>query len=170
MASLYKYIYLTLHFFFFFKIIFIYLFIFYFTILYWFCHTSAWIRHGCTYAPHPEPPLTSLPVPSLWVIPVHQPQAFCILHQIWTGDSFLIWYYTCFNAILPNHPPTLFSIFLPFFPSSILSLISITDFIFQLYIHLDLFFKTSAVHCLFWSKSSTPKCMTLLFADLNTSF
>ena len=48
---------------------------------------------------------TSLPIPSLWVIPVHQPQAFCILHQTWTGDSFLTWYYTCFNAVLPDHPP-----------------------------------------------------------------
>ena len=28
----------------------------YFTILYWFCHTSTWIRHGCTRALHPEPP------------------------------------------------------------------------------------------------------------------
>ena len=28
----------------------------YFTILYWFCHTSTWIHHGCTRAPHPEPP------------------------------------------------------------------------------------------------------------------
>ena len=28
----------------------------YFTILYWFCHTSTWIRHGCTRGPHPEPP------------------------------------------------------------------------------------------------------------------
>ena len=28
----------------------------YFTILYWFCHTSTWIRHRCTRAPHPEPP------------------------------------------------------------------------------------------------------------------
>ena len=35
------------------------------------------------------PPPTSLPVPSLWVIPVHQPQASCILHQTWTGNSFL---------------------------------------------------------------------------------
>ena len=48
----------------------------------------------------------SLPIPSLWVIPVHQPQASCILHRTWIGDSFHIWYYTCFNAILPNHPPT----------------------------------------------------------------
>ena len=47
------------------------------------------------------------PIPSLWVIPVHQPQASCILHQTWTGHSFLIWYYTCFNSILPNHPPPL---------------------------------------------------------------
>ena len=38
------------------------------------------------------------------IIPVHQTQASCILHQTWTGDSFLIWY-TCFNAILQNHPP-----------------------------------------------------------------
>ena len=50
-----------------------------------------------------KPPPTSLPVPSLWVIPVHQPQASCILHRTWTGDSFLIWYYTGCSAILPNH-------------------------------------------------------------------
>ena len=31
-------------------------FFFYFTILYWFCHTSTGIRHGCTCIPHPEPP------------------------------------------------------------------------------------------------------------------
>ena len=34
------------------------------------------------------------PYHSLWVIPVYQPQASCILHQTWTGDLFL-WYYTC---------------------------------------------------------------------------
>ena len=72
--------------------------------MYWFCHTSTWIRHGCTCVPNPDAPPTSLPRPSLWVIPVHQPQASCILHWTWTGDSFIIWYYTCFNAILPNHP------------------------------------------------------------------
>ena len=35
---------------------FIIIIIFYFTILYWFCHTSACIYHGCTCVPHPEPP------------------------------------------------------------------------------------------------------------------
>ena len=76
----------------------------YFTILYWFCHTSTWIHHRCTRVPHPEPPPTSLPLSSLWVIPVHQPRASCIMHWTWTGDSFHIWYYICFSAILPNHP------------------------------------------------------------------
>ena len=55
-------------------------------------------------SPSWTPPPTSLPIPSIWVIPVHQPQASYIMHRTWTGDSFHIWYYTCFNAILPNHP------------------------------------------------------------------
>ena len=29
--------------------------LFYFTILYWFCHTSAWIHYGCICVPNPEP-------------------------------------------------------------------------------------------------------------------
>ena len=36
---------------------------------------------------------SSLPVPSLWVFPVHQPQATSILHRTWTGDSFLFIYF-----------------------------------------------------------------------------
>ena len=51
-----------------------------------------------------NPPPTSFPVPSLWVVPVHQLKASRIMYRTWTGDSFHIWYYTCFNAILPNHP------------------------------------------------------------------
>ena len=51
-----------------------------------------------------NPTPSSFPVPSLWVIPVHEPQASSIMHRTWTDNSFHIWYYTCFNAILPNHP------------------------------------------------------------------
>ena len=78
------------------------IFFFNFTILYWFCHISTWICHRYTCVPHPEP--YSLPIPSLWVVLVYQPQASSIVHRTGTGDSFQIWYYTCFNAILPNHP------------------------------------------------------------------
>ena len=73
-----------------------------FTILYWFCQISKWIHHRYTYVPHPEP--SSFPIPSLCVIPLHQPQASSIMHRTWTGDSFHTWYYTCFTAILPNLP------------------------------------------------------------------
>ena len=52
-----------------------------------------------------KPPPSSLPIPSLWVMPVHQPQASSIMHQTWTGDSFHIWYYT-FQCHYPksSHP------------------------------------------------------------------
>ena len=73
-----------------------------------YCIGFAIHQHASTTGVHVFPILNplpiSLPIPSLWVIPVHQAQASCILHWTWTGDSFLIWYYTCFNAILPNHP------------------------------------------------------------------
>ena len=64
-----------------------YLFIFYFTILYSFYHISTWIRHGCTCVPYLEPPPTSLLIPSLWVIPVHQPLVSCIMHWTLPGAS-----------------------------------------------------------------------------------
>ena len=74
---------------FFFLILFYYLILFFnFTILFWFCHTSTCICHRYTCVPHPEP--SSLPIPSLWVVPVHQPQPSSILHQPWTGDLFHI--------------------------------------------------------------------------------
>ena len=72
------------------------------TILYWFAIHWNESATGVHMFPILNLPPTSLPIPSLWVIPVHQPQASCILHQTWTGDLFLIWYYTCFNAILPK--------------------------------------------------------------------
>ena len=51
-----------------------------------------------------NPPLSSLPISSLWVVPVHQSQASSIMPWTWAGNSFHIWYYTCFSAVLPNHP------------------------------------------------------------------
>ena len=55
-----------------------------------------------------NPPPSSLPIPSLWVVPVHQPQASSIVHRTWTGNSFHIWYYTYFNLclclLLPPYP------------------------------------------------------------------
>ena len=87
--------------------LFLNLFILFFTLQY--CIGFAIHQQASTTGVHMfpilNPPSTSLPKPSLWIVPVHQPQASCILHRTWTGDSFLIWYYTCFNAILPNHPP-----------------------------------------------------------------
>ena len=34
-----------------------------------------------------SPPPSSFPIPSLWVIPVHQPQASSIVHRTWTNTS-----------------------------------------------------------------------------------
>ena len=91
-------------------IFFLFLFLIYFFTLQY-CIGFSIHQHASAMGVHVFPILnpspTSLPIPSLWVIPVHQPQASCILHQTWTGNLFLIWYYTCFNAILPNYPPRL---------------------------------------------------------------
>ena len=85
----------------------IFFFTFYFLTLQY-CIGFAIYQHESTTGMHvfpsPNPPPSSLPVPSLWVIPMHQPQASSIVHQTWTGNTFHIWYYTYFNAILPNHP------------------------------------------------------------------
>ena len=55
-----------------------------------------------------NPPPISLPIPSLWVIPVHQTRASCITQQTWTGDSFHIWYIIHvsrpFSQIIPPLP------------------------------------------------------------------
>ena len=84
-----------------------YYYYYYFTLQY--CIGFAIHQHESTMGVHVfpilNPPPTSLPIPSLWVIPVHQPQASCILHRTWTGDSFLIRCYICFNSILPYHLP-----------------------------------------------------------------
>ena len=47
-------------------------------------------------------PSTSLPVLSLWVIPVHQPQASYIMHGTWTGMPVS----SLNNTIMDIHQPT----------------------------------------------------------------
>ena len=59
----------------------------YFTILYWFCHTSTWIRHRYTRVPHPEPP--SLHPPH--TIPLGHPSAPARI------DAFELW---CWRGLL----------------------------------------------------------------------
>ena len=51
-----------------------------------------------------NPPPTFLPIPSLWIIPVHQPQASCIMHQTWTGNSFHILYMFQCHSLKSSHP------------------------------------------------------------------
>jgi len=68
------------------------------------CHTATWICHRYTRVPHPEPssllPSHTIPLGHL------SAPAPSIEYQALNLDwwSFHIWYYTCFNAILPNHP------------------------------------------------------------------
>ena len=84
-----------------------FLFILFYFLTLQYCIGFAIYQHESTTGIHVFPILNPtpsfLPVPSLWVVPVHQPQASSIVHRTWTGNSFHIWYYSCFNAILPNH-------------------------------------------------------------------
>ena len=78
----------------------------YFTILYWFCHASTWIRHGCTHVPHPEPP-SNLP-PS--IIPLGCPSApapsilYPALNLDWQFVSYMILYMFQCHSPKPSHP------------------------------------------------------------------
>ena len=73
-----------------------------------FCHTLTWISHGFTCVPHPDPPSHLPPIPSLWVIPVHQPWALvsCIQPGLqvicFTLDN--IYVLMLFSQVIPPLP------------------------------------------------------------------
>ena len=86
--------------------IFIYLFIFYFTILYWFCHTSTWIRHGCTRVPHPESP-SFLPPHTIPLGHPSAPGASILYHASnldWRFNSHMISYMFQCHSPKSSHP------------------------------------------------------------------
>ena len=95
----------------------------YFTILYWLCQYctggSTWICTGVHMFPILNPPPTSLPIPSLWVIPVHQPRAlklednyltilwfFCHT-STWIGHRYTYVPSSWTPRLLPPHPTPL---------------------------------------------------------------
>ena len=84
------------------KFVFFFSFFYFLTLQY--CIGFAMYQHesstGIHVFPILNPPPSSLPTPSLWVFPVHQPQASSIVHRTWTGASNLDWRLTRF----PNHP------------------------------------------------------------------
>ena len=86
-------------------VVIIFLFLkFYSTILYWFCHTSTWIRHEYTRVPHPEPS-SHLPPHT---IPLGHPSVPAPKHPVSCIEPGLAIHFLYdiirFNAILPNHP------------------------------------------------------------------
>ena len=81
-------------------------YLFYFTILYWFCHTLTWIRHGCTCVPHPEPPSQLLP----HLIPLGHPSApapsilYLASNLDWRFISHMIIYMFQCHSPISSHP------------------------------------------------------------------
>ena len=75
--------------------------------MYWFCHTSTWIRQGCTRVPHPGPASHLLP----HTIPLGHPSApapsilYPALNLDWWFISYMILYiFQCHSP--KSSPPT----------------------------------------------------------------
>ena len=74
--------------------------------LYWFCHTLAWIQHGCTCVPHPELPSCLRPHP----IPLDHPSApalHTLYHALnldwWFVSHTIIYIFQC-HSPKSSHP------------------------------------------------------------------
>ena len=78
----------------------------YFRILYWFCHTSIWLHHGCTCVPQPETPSHLPPC----TIPMGHPSAPApsILYPAsnldWRFVSYMILYMFQCHSPKSSHP------------------------------------------------------------------
>ena len=88
---------------------FFFIFIFtlcYFAVLYWFCHTSTWIHHGCTWVPKNEPP-SHLP-PHIISLDHPRAPAPSILYPVsnidWRFISYMIVYMFQCHSPKSSHP------------------------------------------------------------------
>ena len=86
-----------------------FIYLFFFTLQY--CIGFAIHQHESAMGAHIFPILnptpTSLPIPSLWVIPVHQPRASCIMHRTWLAICFtydITHVSMPFSQIIPHSP------------------------------------------------------------------
>ena len=78
-----------------------------------FSHTVTWISLGCICVPILNPPPSSLPIPSLWVVTVHRLWVPCFMHQTWDWWSIshmVMYIFQCYSlksshsCLLPQSP------------------------------------------------------------------